>query len=266
MYAAINFSQKSIQITIKDKQGKLVKESKMDKNKYLLLEYLKDANVQVVMESGYNYHIPYDLSKNNKYKVKVAQPFMVKAITYAKVKTNKVESRMVADLDRTGMIPEAYIPNEKIRDVRDRVRRKQSFVHERIMYKNKVNTELTKRGIGTKASPSTQPVQKRLRDLKIEAVNDSLYTVSLLDGKTMQIDMCVQKKALSNKYTKLLISIPGILHYSALALSSEITDINMFPNHEHLCSYARLGPKIYQSGKKLQLCGASKRRVRCSDG
>ena len=34
---------------------------------------------------------------------------------------------------------------------------------------------------------------------------------------------------------------------------------NRFPNHEHLCSYAILVPKIYQSGEKLQLCGASKR-------
>ena len=45
MYA-VDLSQKSIQIAIKDKQGKLVKESKMDKNKDLLLEYLKDANAK----------------------------------------------------------------------------------------------------------------------------------------------------------------------------------------------------------------------------
>ena len=33
MYATIDLRQKSIQIAIKDKQGKLIKESKMNKNK-----------------------------------------------------------------------------------------------------------------------------------------------------------------------------------------------------------------------------------------
>ncbi len=46
---------------------------------------------------------------------------MVKAISHAKVKTDKVDARMRADLDRTGMIPEAYITSEKIRDLQDLV-------------------------------------------------------------------------------------------------------------------------------------------------
>ena len=113
MYAAIDLSQKSIQIAIKDKQGKLIKESKMAKNKDLLLEYLKDTNGQVVMESRYNHQFPYDLLKKNKYKI--AQPFMVKAIVYAKIKTDKVDACMLADLDRMCMVPEAYIQTKRYR-------------------------------------------------------------------------------------------------------------------------------------------------------
>ena len=135
------------------------------------------------MESGYNHQFPYDLLEKNKYKV--AQSFMVKAIAYAKVKTDKVDARMLADLDRTGMIPEAYIPNEKIQDVRDLVCHRQSFVCERTMHKNKIKAELAKRWLDTKASPLTQPGQKRLRDLKIEAVNDSLDAILFLDGKIL---------------------------------------------------------------------------------
>jgi len=37
--------------------------------------------------------------------VMVAHPFMVKAIAYAKVKTDKVDARIFADLLRTDMIP-----------------------------------------------------------------------------------------------------------------------------------------------------------------
>lgn len=47
----------------------------------------------------------------------------------------------------------------------------------------------------------------------------------------------------------LLMSVPGISYYSALLISSEIADINRFPDHEHLCSYANLAPGIHQSGE-----------------
>ena len=44
------------------------------------------------------------------------------------------------------------------------------------------------------------------------------------------------------------MSVPGISYYGALLISSEIADINRFPDPEHLCSYAKLVPGIHQSG------------------
>ena len=44
------------------------------------------------------------------------------------------------------------------------------------------------------------------------------------------------------------MTVPGIGRYSALLVSSEIADINRFPDPEHLCSYAKLSPGVHQSG------------------
>jgi transposase len=93
------------------------------------------------MESGYNYQYLYDLLKSEGYNVKVAHPLMVKAFAYAKVKTDKVDARILADLLRTDMVPECYIPDEKIRDLRDLVRRRHYFVNTRTMFKNKIHAE-----------------------------------------------------------------------------------------------------------------------------
>jgi transposase len=48
--------------------------------------------------------------------------------------------------------------------------------------------------------------------------------------------------------TKLLMTIPGIGHYSAVLIVSEIGDINRFPDSNHLCSYAGLIPSTHSSG------------------
>jgi hypothetical protein len=45
------------------------------------------------------------------------------------------------------MIPECYIPDEKIRNLRDLARRRHYFVNTRTMFKNKVHVELSKRWI-----------------------------------------------------------------------------------------------------------------------
>jgi transposase len=63
--------------------------------------------------------------------------------------TDKVDARILADLLRTDMIPECYIPGGKIRNLGDlaRRRRRHYFVNTRTMFKNKVHVELSRRWI-----------------------------------------------------------------------------------------------------------------------
>jgi len=132
MYAALDLGQKNIQAVLKNKDGKIIKENKIQRNTTRILEFLentkKDVNIDIVLESGYNYQYLYDFLQDEGYNVKVAHPLMVKAIAYAKVKTDKVDARILADLLRMNMIPECYIPNKEIRDLRDLVRRRYYFV------------------------------------------------------------------------------------------------------------------------------------------
>ena len=79
-------------------------------------------------------------------------------------------------------------------------------------------------------------------------MDDYLDTIGFLDGKIRELDERVRPLAESDGYAKLLMTIPGVGHYSALLISSEIADIDRFPDHEHLCSYAKLSPGVRQSG------------------
>jgi transposase len=63
------------------------------------------------------------------------------------------------------------------------------------------------------------------------------------------MDNQIKILASKDKYAKHLITIPGISYYAALLISSEIADINRFPDYEHLSSYAKLVPGTHQSGE-----------------
>ena len=249
MYAALDLHEKSIQCVLKDDTGKVVKESKMGKDEDRILEFLDGTQASVVMESGYNHQHIYDLLKERGYDVRVAHPLMVKAIAYAKVKSDKVDARMLADLLRADMIPEAYVPGKDVREVRDLVRRRRYMVRLRTMLKNKVHTEVATRWIKHDGDLFTEEGRAFLRSLSLAAVDDYLDTIGFLDGKIRELDERVRPMSESDGYAKLLMTIPGVGHYSALLISSEIADIDRFPDHEHLCSYANLSPGVRQSGE-----------------
>ena len=86
------------------------------------------------MQTGYNYLYLYNLLQDEDYNVKWAHPVIVKAIAYAKCKTDKVDVRRLADLLRMDMMPECYIPIKEIRDLLDLVRRRFYFVSIRIIF------------------------------------------------------------------------------------------------------------------------------------
>jgi transposase len=202
------------------------------------------------MESGYNHQHIYDVLKEKGHDVKVAHPLLVKAIAYARVKTNKVDARMLADLLRADMIPEAYVPGKDVREVRDLVRRRHYMVKLRTMLKNKAHAELATRWITYSGTDVfTENGKTFLRSLSIDAVNDYLDTIEFLSRKLREMDEKVREVAESDNYAKLLVTIPGVGYYAALLISSEIADIDRFPDYTNLCSYARLSPGVRQSGE-----------------
>ena len=95
MYLALDLEQKNIQVVLKNKDGNIIKENKIQLNTKTILEFIDDNsnkekdnnknhnNIDVVMESGYNYQYLYDLLQDEGYNVKVAHPLMVKAIAYS---------------------------------------------------------------------------------------------------------------------------------------------------------------------------------------
>jgi len=55
----------------------------------------------------------------------------------------------------------------------------------------------------------------------------------------------VKQRAGESEEAKLLMTIPGVGYFTALAILAEIGDVIRFPNEERLCSYAGLVPSVH---------------------
>ena len=103
------------------------------------------ADCAVVLEATGSWHAAYDALCATGAHVKLAHPSHVKAIASARVKTDKIDARILAHLLRTDLVPEAWAPPARTRELRDLVRLRWRFVAQRTTAKNRITNLLARR-------------------------------------------------------------------------------------------------------------------------
>ena len=157
MYIGLDVHKRVCYGTVMDEKGQIVKRGKFSNDPQGLEEFMEGVDEALVaMEAGYCWQPLYDRLEETGHDVRLAHPLKVKAIAQAKVKTDKIDSETLAHLLRADLLPESYVPPRDIRELRDRVRRRAFLVGMRTMLKNRVHSELAKRGIRLGARARTQ--------------------------------------------------------------------------------------------------------------
>lgn len=188
-------------------------------------------------------------------KVVLANPKKVRMIAEAKVKTDKVDSRVLAELLAAGYVPEVWIGDEATRALRRHVSRRRGLVKRRTALKNEVSSVLMR---NLKARPPVTDLfgtrgRAWLAELDLpvderETVDACLRQLDFLQGELDLADGQIAKHAVGSAEIRRLMTIPGIDVTAAASLMAAIGDIHRFPSSRHLVGYLGLHPKIRQSG------------------
>jgi len=157
----------------------------------------KGATIRAVLESTGNMWIRiHDTLEENRIDTKLANPYKTRIIAEAKIKSDKLDARILSDLLRTDLIYESYVPKRDDRDKRSLVRHRITLSRTKTKLANKVHsildkydyqTDLTdifsKSGIEWLKSLSSivTPVDRIILNTSIEsieAINQQVDTVS----------------------------------------------------------------------------------------
>lgn len=252
MYVGLDVHKDYCQASFVNAKGKMVKEKVFENNSAGITELVKATKkAHVVIESSSSSMRIYDaLSKTCR--IKVAHPTKVKAIASARIKTDKIDARILAQLLRADLIPESFVPCMAHRQARLLVRHRASLVRLRTRIKNQIRSLLTKEGInvnkpfGKKGLLFLQTLE--LGEIQKISLDTMLSVLEMFDQKVKEADKQTEHFASQDAYAKLLVTMPGVNWYSALVVSSEICDVARFESYKKLCSYAGLVPSVYQSG------------------
>ena len=249
MFVGLDVHRKVCYGTVLDDRGRVVKQGRFSNDPDSLDGFLEGlGESRIVMESGYCWQPLYDRLEEKGCDVRMAHPLKTKVIAEAKVKTDKVDSEMLAHLLRADLLPESWVPPREIRALRDLVKRRAFLVRIRTQLKNRVHAELAKRDIALDVSPFTRDGTAVLRSLGLEAVDQLLPVIETLDRQIGVISRQLKRIVREDEEAGLLTTIPGVGYYIALLLVAEIGDVERFPSPEKLCSYAGLVPSVRRSG------------------
>lgn len=261
MYIGIDLHKKYSVYTTMDIKGNIINQKRIDhdsNNSNDLDEFISslDEDDNIAMEATTNWYYFYELLESKTQNISLAHPAKTRIIAEAKLKNDKVDSKMLAHLLRTDLLPKAYIPSRETRDLRELLRYRASLVSFRTQIKNKIHAVLSKNGINSPYSDlfgkagMTFLKQIRLREAYRQSIDGYLTIIQQINVQIDDISKNIDQIAKLDDKAQILMSISGIGTYSALLILSEIGDVSRFPRENNIVSYAGLAPSVRSSGGK----------------
>jgi len=244
-------------VTVIDDEGKeVVVGQKLENQEADLLAFFKglDEEVRVVLEAGPNLMWMCDLLDDCGIDNLLCHPSKTKAITAARIKTGKLDSKILSHLLRADFIPEAYKPDAGTKATRELLRYRAFLMRERTRTKNAIHALLTR---GNIPNPYSDLFGKaglsyleglRLLAVRRAALDGYLSLLSRLGEEIAAAEQRVRGKFKNSPQARLLSTIPGVGPLLSLTILSEIGEISRFGAARQLSSYAGLVPSTSQSG------------------
>ena len=252
---------------VMDEKGVVLMSEKVPNEMKAVDEFISELEPgsKIVVEASYSWQYLYDYLEQNGFDMTPANPLQVKAIASARIKTDKIDAEMLAHLLRADLIPESYVAPQRVRDEKQVARLRSSLVNIRTEVKNKIHAILARHGINYEMSDIFgKSGMEYLQTLELPAasrfeIDQYLFLLPALDERIDGVQKQVEAMAEDNYHARLIMTIPGISHYSALMIMAEIGDITRFSPSRQLCSFAGLVPSVYRSGNTMRTGHLTKR-------
>ena len=165
----------------------------------------------------------------------VANPKQVRLIAHAKVKTDRIDAVVLAQLYASGFLPEVWIPDERTLALRRQVTRRNQLVRQRSRLKNIVQSILHAHLVPPcPAADLFGPkgrawlVQLGLPEDERLAVERQVRAYDHLSDDLRVVERDLARHALADQNSRRLMTIPGIDMVVALGMLAAVSDVGRF--------------------------------------
>jgi len=266
-YIGLDVHKSVVEACVIDEAGKRLFGRRIECTREALLRFAGELTQEdsVALEVTTNAWAVTDLLLPFVGRVVVSNPMKTKAIAEAKVKTDKVDAEVLAQLLRCDYLPSVWVPDPVTRSLRQLTSRRDRLVAERTRLKNRVQSVLAGRlvTVPVKTLFSQAGLQWlagcELPEDQRELVESDLRLIRGVDEEISTLEAMLRQQAWDQASVRLLMTIPGVDYCVALALIAAMGDLSRFADGDHAASYLGLTPSVKQSANTCHYGPITKR-------
>jgi transposase len=209
---------------------------------------------QVALEVTFHTRAIYQLLIAHAGRVVAVNATQVTAIAAAKIKTDKVDAHILAQLLRADFLPAVRMPSDEAWQLRQLVSHRRLLLKQQTIAKNAIHSVLLRRLLPLPPgwTPFAQKTRRWMRELTLPPaerfmLDNALDLLEQIEIRVARVDQQLLEHARITESAKLLMTIPGIDVTVAIGLLAAIDDVGRFPTPQKLASYFGLVPRVHQS-------------------
>jgi transposase len=259
VYVGIDVHRKRSQVAVVTEDGQVQLNKNVVNGSEPFLRLIGDlpAGTPVAFEAAFGWSWLADLLEDYGFDSHLVHPLRCKAIASARLKNDKVDAAILAQLLRADLLPEAWIAPPQVRQLRALLRHRISLVRLGTQLRNRIHAVAADHGYDRSASYWTGPGRGWLAELDLpprsrEIVTDCLAVIDGLAPLTERLDGELHQHAKADPRVKVLTTLPGVGEFTALVMLAEIGDISRFPSARKLASWAGLTPTVRGSDRTVR--------------
>src|SRR5262252_700209 len=259
VYVGIDVHRKRSQVAVIDQVGEVLANRNVPNGVESVLGVIGGlpAGTPVAFEAAFGWGWLVELLEDYGFAPHLVHPLQCKAIASARLKNDKVDAAILAQLLRADLLPEAWIAPPAVRQLRAVLRHRASLVRLGTQQRNRIHAVAADHGYDRSASYWTGPGRGWLAELDLPAVSREIVTdcLAVIDGLAPVIERLdgeLHQHAKADPRVTVLRTLPGVGEFTALVMLAEIGDISRFPSARKLASWAGLTPTVRGSDLKVR--------------
>jgi transposase len=187
--------------------------------------------------------------------VVISNPLRTRAIAEAKIKTDRVDALVLAQLLRSDFLPRVWQPDPATRHLRSVSTERANLVADRTRLKNRIHSVLHQRLIEPPAGDLFQPASRAwleqldLDPLGRQTLDRHLRQLRRLEEELTALTDELAVQAHADPRTRLLMTLPGVDFPVAQTLLAALGEVDRFPDGNRAAAYLGLVPSTHQSAE-----------------
>ena len=262
-YIAFDSHKHYTQVRVENEDGTGVQEGRIDHQRGAITAFLRtvEPGSPVAVETIGNWYWIVDEIEAAGCRPRLVHARKAKLMMATRNKTDKLDAKGLNHLQRTGTLPEVWIPPGRLRDQRELPRTRMTIVRMRTQLKNRIQAVLSKYGLDIPEVSDVFGVRGRqlIRERSTLLPPQTRFALEelldQLDQVIQRVDRLEKRMAEVFEQTpelKRLRTLPGVGPILGAVIWLEIGKVSRFATAEHLASYAGTTPRVHSSGGKTR--------------